>query len=99
VGSFEDFLLKLPVPDQLIQALGNIQTRSASGEESESDKSDHGTHEFFGTDSARMLKHGDDHEGRDQSQNNAEDSRNYKNGFTDHEGPQKGGMDRVSNSS
>jgi hypothetical protein len=86
------FLLRLLVPDQLTQALGNVQTHSASSEESESHQPDHWTHEFFGADSAWMLKHVDDQERREQPQHNAQDSRNYENDFPDHEGPPTGGV-------
>ena len=34
-GNFRRFLLRLPALDQLIQAFGNVQTRSASSKESE----------------------------------------------------------------
>jgi len=80
----------LLVLDQLTEAVGNVQTHSASREEYESDQPDHWTHEFFGTDSAGMLKHADDGEGQERPQNNAQDSRNYKDDFPDHEGPPDG---------
>src|SRR5262250_2563154 len=41
------FLLRFLILDQLIQVLGNVQTRSASSKESEIDQPDHVTQEFF----------------------------------------------------
>jgi len=92
-GDLRRFLLRLLVLDQLTEAVGNVQTHSASREEYESDQPDHRTHEFFGTDSAWMLKHADDGEGQERPPNNAQDSRNYKNDFPDHEAPPR--MDGV----
>jgi hypothetical protein len=86
----------LLVLDQLTQALGNVQTHSASSEESEGEQPDHWTQEFFGTDSAWMLKHADDDEGREQPQNNAQDPSNYEYDFPDHGSPPKSGVNRVS---
>jgi hypothetical protein len=86
-GDLKRFLLRLLVLDQLTEAVGNVQTHSASREEYESDQPDHWTHEFFGTDSAWMLKHAHDGEGQERPQNNAQDSCNYKDDFPDHEGP------------
>jgi hypothetical protein len=86
-------LLRSAALDQLIQTVGNVQTRPASSKESEPNQPDHGTHEFFGADSAWMLKHGDDDEDRDQSRTDAHDPNNYKDKFSDHEGPSQGGVD------
>jgi hypothetical protein len=91
-GNLWRVLLRLAALDQLIQTVGNVQTRSASSKESEPDQSDHGTHEFFGADSAWMLKHGDDDEDRDQSRTDAHDPNNYEDKFSDHEGPSQGGV-------
>jgi hypothetical protein len=79
------------VLDQLIPALGNVQTCSASSEESESDQPDHWTQEFFGTDSAWMLKHVNDDKCRDQPQKDAHGPRNYEDDFSDHKNSPKDG--------
>lgn len=79
--------------DILSGGIRDNEAHSASREEHESDQPDHWTHEFFGTDSAGMLKHADDGEGQERPQNNAQDSCNYKDDFPDHEGPPR--MDGV----
>jgi hypothetical protein len=73
-----------------------MQTQSTLREKTECDQPDHWTPEFFGADSAWMLKYADDDECREQPKKDAHDPRNYEGDLTDHEGPPKGDVNRVS---